>query len=463
MIDDMLAKPPLGKALNLPMPPLNLKAHIGDEYALLTFDSQNCSRADKISSFRVTIAPDGKTRIFRAGPIRVDGLTNGKKYQFTLEAVNDKGASLPVKSNSVIPQKANSPISIDKTSKVTQLATTSYENVPTIVYGDELSRTLKIATKSKRGWNISIVRQGLNVGSISICKSKFGGRETLHIFYAELNSKDLMHSFSDGNKWKNETIDGDGTNIQKVNLFPRGKTASDVSGSNACVVTNSTIQVFYRDETEGILLGAVKTSNGWVYEIVDGDTLKNGRTTGDVAFSLKAVSNKSYVYVLYDSVLSRNSAGQTTQSEMRFATRGTVFPEDWKYKTLDGPDQGNAVAGFATAISNIKGRIIFAWLNSTSNYYPRASQLITYELRDSVTTKSIQAGNFGEIANPFVLLKDTIVFGCLTRICKLSNKEQQPKLVTGREGFGESANLIYLSGKQFLVASLKQRLVLLPI
>ena len=39
----------------------------------------------------------------------------------------------------------------------------------------------------------------------------------------------------------------------------RVRTSSDVSVANACIATASSVQVYYRDETQGVLLGAVKT------------------------------------------------------------------------------------------------------------------------------------------------------------------------------------------------------------
>jgi hypothetical protein len=71
----------------------------------------------------------------------------------------------------------------------------------------------------------------------------------------------------------------------KVNSgFPedpvRVRTGSDVGISNACVATAGGIQVFYRDESQGILLGATKAKGAskWSYELVDGDRKTEGRT-----------------------------------------------------------------------------------------------------------------------------------------------------------------------------------------
>ena len=60
------------------------------------------------------------------------------------------------------------------------------------------------------------------------------------------------------------------------------------------------MQVFYRDESQGILLGAVKNVIDWSYEIVDGDKDTEGRTTGDVAFHLKSVTVGKKIHLLFD-------------------------------------------------------------------------------------------------------------------------------------------------------------------
>ena len=59
--------------------------------------------------------------------------------------------------------------------------------------------------------------------------------------------------------------------IQDYKEFPRKRGGSDVSVSSACAVTSAGIQVFYRDESQGILLGAVKDKLDWRYESVLGD------------------------------------------------------------------------------------------------------------------------------------------------------------------------------------------------
>jgi hypothetical protein len=247
----------------------------------------------------------------------------------------------------------------------------------------------------------------------------------------------LIHSFQRSGKWSHETVDGNGDDVQDYREELRRKTASVVSVSNACASTSQGLQVFYRDESQGILLGAVRTSNGWVYEIVDGDKTSEGRTTGDVAFHLSATSDKNTVYLIYDSVLVINSNRDATSGEVRLAIRKTVFPEDWRYQTLDGPDNGNAVAGYATAIFNDKGRVTASWLVSRGDS-PRIPTLISFlDLKGNSSPRVLETRDLGTPTLPLNLTSQNLVFGCERRLCSLSFKTDQKTLVLAANSLSE--------------------------
>ena len=458
MIADMLKSPPVQSAAGVPAKPVNVKALVGDRYALLTFDSPNCSRVDRIKNYTVTISPSGESRKFDSSPIRINGLKNGRNYKFTIVAENDKGSSDPVESNSIKPQKSSSVTTIDPFSRVSNLSTTNYRGNPVIVYGDEATRSLKIATNSGNRWRISTARKGVDVGPISLCKSGSGSRETLHVFYGETTRQDLIHSFQRSGKWSHETVDGNGDDVQDYREDLRRKTASDVSVSNACANTPQGLQVFYRDESQGILLGAVKTSNGWVYEIVDGDKTSEGRTTGDVAFHLSATSNKNTVYLIYDSVLTINSNRDATSGEVRLAIRKTVFPEDWRYQTLDGPDNGNAVAGYATAIFNNRGRITAAWLVSRGDSLPNPSNVSYVEIGETTFPSSIDNSKFGDPSAPMHMDSKGITFGCQNRLCEAPLTRGNAKLLSGGTEFSRTVGLINIKKSRLIVIAQDKKL-----
>jgi hypothetical protein len=268
----------------------------------------------------------------------------------------------------------------------------------------------------------------------------------------------LIHSFQRSGKWSHETVDGNGDDVQDYREELRRKTASDVSVSNACASTSQGLQVFYRDESQGILLGAVRTSNGWVYEIVDGDKTSEGRTTGDVAFHLSATIDKNTVYLLYDSVLTINSNRDATSGEVRLAIRKTVFPEDWRYQTLDGPDNGNAVAGYATAISNNKGRVIATWLVSRGDELPHPTFVSYAEVSKTNFRYTITPLEFGNPHTPLAVSRQYIIFGCQKRLCKVTFESHRTSLVSGNTNALGSGIVVKGASKDALFISSNKQL-----
>ena len=227
-----------------------------------------------------------------------------------------------------------------------------------------------MAVRANSKWKISTIRKALQVGAISICKSGTGTKEELHLFYGEVQKQDLIHSTLKRGKWDHETVDGNGADVQDYKETERRRTASDVSVSNACAITEDGIQVFYRDETQGILLGAWKDGDEWRYEIVDGDRTTDSRTTGDVAFDLSAATVGNTIYLIYDSVLTIDTNRTVTSGEVRLAVRENADFTDWRYRTLDGPENGNTVAGYAVSISANKNSVFAGWLVAKANAIP---------------------------------------------------------------------------------------------
>jgi hypothetical protein len=256
-------------------------------------------------------------------------------------------------------------------------------------------------------------------------------------------------------KWSHETIDGNGYDVQDYREELRRKTASDVSVSNACAVTPQALQVFYRDESQGILLGAVRTSNGWVYEIVDGDKDSQGRTSGDVAFHLSATKKKNTVYLLYDSVLTINSNREATSGEIRLATRKTIFPEDWRYQSLDGPGNGNAVAGYATAIVNDRGRVTASWLVSRGDWSLSPNFISYANVSETNISYNFEIPRLGIPSVPLIINSSLIVFGCENRLCFFDTKDRETRLLSGHFKFSQSASIIKINLQPVLAVAHK--------
>ena len=473
MIEDMLLKPPANKAQSLPAKPIDVRALVGDKYALLTFDSPNCRRIDQVTGYTITISPGGQERSFTQSPAKITGLSNGSSYSFTIKAKNDNGESDAVTSNEVTPQATSSTRTIDKKADVKYLAAGVFKKNQVIAYSDAISGNLKLATLVKNSWKSSIVdgistaggRSDRNLaGPISLCVTGEKASEKLHIFYTDTENKDLRHASFDGKKWRYETLDGDGDDIQNYQESVRRKTASDVSVSNACAVTPAGLQVFYRDESQGIILGAALTKTGWIYEIVDGDRQSEGRTTGDVGFSLSAVASGKSVYLIYDSVLTLSSNNVATQGEVRLAKRNSIYPEDWSYTTLDGPDNGVAVAGYDVSISNSGNRIAAAWLAASGLRLPNADEVRFLIVNEDDYPSRLSPERHGTPGSPLLIDSKGMVFGCQDRICSVGAYSSTPKLNNGAilNNVKDSA-IVTINKVRYAVTSISKKLVLVKL
>ena len=143
-------------------------------------------------------------------------------------------------------------------------------------------------------------------------------------------------------------------------------------------------------------------------------------------FISQLLLNKNTVYLIYDSVLTINSNRDATSGEVRLAIRKTVFPEDWRYQTLDGPDNGNAVAGYATAIFNNRGRITAAWLVSRGDSLPNPSNVSYVEIGETTFPSSIDNSKFGDPSAPMHMDSKGITFGCQNRLCEARLQGETP-------------------------------------
>lgn len=458
MIQDMLRKPPSIVASDIPAKPLNVRAVIGDKYAIITLDSPECRRIDRVQNYKITISPSGETRTFKNTPYRITGLKNGTNYTFSITAENSVGTSEPVTTNTIKPQSAPALIVVDRISKVTHLASTTFRGKAVILYNDTGLNKLKMAIRSGDKWRISTVRRGLQIGQLSICKSDAGAKEKMYVFYGEFTKKDLVLSTFDGKKWDNQTVDGNGESIQDYKEVERRRTASDVSVSNGCAITKDGIQVFYRDESQGILLGAVDKGEGWEYEIVDGDLDTNGRTTGDVAFNLAVTTFEDSVYLLYDSVLTINSNDIVTSGEIRLAVRDSADVKDWIYETLDGPKSDNAIAGFATAISASKSVVSAAWLSARTNPLNNPTILNVANVTDGGSISTLTAPEFGVMDAPIRFDGAQVSYSCGKRLC--STNLSQVKLLSANPPLTDSGNVISFDKKKYLPVTIDEKLVL---
>jgi len=463
MMADMLLKPPAGVSTSAPTAPRNVKALVADKSAIITFDPPANVRTAHVDSYSVKVNQTGQVVTGTDSPITITGLRNGGNYSFSVTASNTQfGTSAAATTNNVVPQATWKGSVIDPTADGKYLTTGTYSGKPIIVYTDSKSGILKLATFDGKKWSQAIVDGNSPLGgkttndvsgALSICSSKVGKIETLNIFYSDLKDKDLRHASYDGKKWSYEVVDGNGPAINDYKDPVRVRTSSDVSVSNACVATPAGLQVFYRDESQGILLGATKVAGKWNYELVDGDRDTNGRTTGDVGFHLKALNIGNTVYVLYDSTLQVNQDKVPTRGEIRLATRATIYPEDWSYSTPDPAGNGTTIAGFDVALAANKGVISASWLASTGLSLPNADQIRWATLATTPVVSNTPSDFFGTPGPAIATDGTRILFTCQTRLCAANSATKGISLVSSMD-FSNSEGFawITLSGQQYALA-----------
>ena len=440
MFEDLMAKPPVGIPFGIPTVPRNVKALVGDNSAIVSFDPPINQRTAQISSYIIKVNQTGVEKTVTSSPATITGLTNGSAYSFTVRAKNAVGISIEATTNPVIPQAPWRKSYLDSAADGKYLATATYAGKTVVAYSDTQRGTLKLATWSGKKWLIKTVdgdgtaggkTNNSVAGSISICTNKVGKTEYLNLYYGDLTNKDLRRASYNGKKWSFEVIDGNGPVIQSYKESARVRTASDVSVSNACAITPAGEQVFYRDESQGILLGAVRDGKDWRYEIIDGDSELRNRTMGDVAFHLKAITVGKLVNVYYDSVLSVSNADKSAQrGEIRIATRESAFAEDWNYQSVQQGSGNAVVAGYDLAAIQISKVIYLGWLGASGISLPKPDQIQWSKTNPSAPPATSKTDYFGTPSGPIAVDNTAMIFGCQDRLCAYNKNNQTIDLIS---------------------------------
>ena len=271
----------------------------------------------------------------------------------------------------------------------------------------------------------------------------------------------MFHATFDGKKVVVETIDGDGPVVQSYKDLDRIRTASNVSVSNACVITKEGIQVFYRDESQGILLGAIKSPGAeWEYELVDGDRKTDGRTEGDVGFHLKAINTGGKTYLIYDSVTSVNTKRDAISGEIRLAIRKKADFSAWEYQTLDSPRENVAVAGYDVDITKSGKQILATWMTAPTTSIPNPDYI-----RWQVLGGEIIASTLSKFGNPNAYLslnENLLLVNCELRLCVMDTKLAKGKLVSSWQSTDPiMSDWIQWKRNRYAVAGINGRLVAL--
>jgi hypothetical protein len=477
MMEDMRNKPPAGIATELPLSPRNVQAFTGDSSALISFDPPVNLRTAQISEYVVKNIKTGFEKKSVSSPVLMPGLKNGTSYTFSVVAKNALGISDPVTTKAVTPQSGWKSTVLDSTADGKSVVGTTFNGQPAIAYTDTKSGDLKLATYDGKKWKKTTVdgaggSSGRTTdtisGSISMCVNGVGLKQTLHIFYSDSTEKDLRYASYNGKTFAIEVVDGNGPTVNEYTDLIRVRTSSDVSVANACVATAASVQVFYRDETQGVLLGAVKTKNSaWKYELIDGDRKTDGRSTGDVGFHLQAIFDGAKVYVAYDSVVSMNLKKEITSGVIRIATRTGIDTRSWIYQTLDISTDEASVFGFDVALAKVPGDVMATWLATSTASAPKPNQVRWALLSDPTKISKLTTENFGTPGEYLATDGRTIIFNCQERLCALDISKKDLgqaaiRLVSSTQGSEPTQSAwVTVNRVKYLLATINGKLALL--
>lgn len=469
MLEDMRSKPPVGVAVELSAVVRNASAVIADGAAIVKWDPPANSRTAQVTAYTVRNVRTGIEKSSTTSPVIMGGLKNGTSHTFTITANNSLGSSPLATTNPVTPEPAWKATIIDPNVEPVQIATTTFNKKPTVVYSNGVNGVLKMAIWNGLTWRKTTIdgAGGTNrtrneiTSPISLCISGAGTKQQLHMFYADGKDKDLRHATYDGAKVTVEIVDGDGQSVNNYEDKNRVRTASDVSISNACIATPAGLQVFYRDESQGILLGAYKLSGSskWVYELVDGDRKTDGRTTGDVAFHLAAGYDGKKSYVLYDSVLVINQRKEVTSGAIRLATRTTVDPTKWVFQTLEESSETLAMTGYDVALSVTPQRASALWLGSSA--IPKPTQLRFTTLDGAINIQTFDTSRFGTPNRWLRTNGRSALFNCEDRLCSMDFATKKISLISRNSAInGISGRWITIGGRLAVIANINGNLSL---
>ena len=464
MFEDMRGKTPNSPLSNVQ----NLRGVAGNKSVTLFFDPPEQSIRQEITDFTIKIYPGTRVVSAKSAPFTIDKLDAGLPYYFGVTPNMATGSGAEEKTAIIVPESVWAATALDKSGDGEHLSKGLFKGNPAVAYSDNTSGDIYLSLWNGKKWVRTTVdgnsaKGGRRVnnlnGAISLCSSGTGKNERLNIFYTDTVEKDLLRAVFDGSKFSYETVDGNGEYIQDYREEIRVRTASNVSVSNACVSTPLGLQVFYRDESQGILLGATLVGKKWQYEIVDGDSLLGGRTEGDVAFHLAAVSVGKKVHLLYDSVIAAPNK-VVAQGDVRYATRSSTSPNDWQFTTLDLGRRESPIAGFDVALAATGEKLIASWLGTSSASPLKADRIRWMDLNDpqSLLEEKLNVGPKG----PLAVTEKSVVYGCEDRLCNFDFTSRKSKLVSD-EPTSKTSSISWITWKRasYLLANISGKLSLL--
>jgi len=464
MLKDMRGKTPATRISEI----RNLHTIAGNKSITLSFDPPEEAIRQEITHYQIKVYPGNQIITVMKSPVTIPKLTSGFSYYFGITANSIGFQSKEITSSVVVPEDTWVEKVLDSNSDAQFTASAIYSGKQTLIYTDSKSGYLIMNQFNGKVWKRQIVdgdssksgKHNNNLNArLSVCVTNPGKKEKLHIFYTDTIEKDLLHATYNGKKWSYETVDGDGPAIQDYREIIRTKTASNVNVSNACAATAQGLQVFYRDDSQGILLGATLSKTGWSYEIVDGDKLTGGRSEGDVAFHLAAISTGKKIHLLYDSVLAAPEK-KPIQGDIRYATRSSVSPLGWQYTTVESGKREIPVAGFDLGLAVDGSTIRAIWYVSSAATISKADRIHWADLTSpEIISEFIPTSS---PVSPISLNGKSAIYGCEDRLCSLDLVTKKSTLVndTGVDN-SFSASWIKIKSRDYALVNVNGKATLL--
>jgi len=156
-------------------------------------------------------------------------------------------------------------------------------------------------------------------------------------------------------------------------------------------------------------------------------------------------------------VLTINSNDVVTAGEIRLAVRDSADTKDWIYETLDGSKSGNAVAGFATAITANKSSVSAAWLSARTNPLNNPTILNVANVTNGGSISTLTAPEFGVMSAPIRFVGTNILYACNQRLC--FTNFSKVKLLNSKVPVESLGEILTLKNTSTIFLTIKTRLV----
>ena len=473
MMEDMRSKPVAGPAKVIPQSVKSVKALISDSAALIYFSLPENNREAQVTEYQIKNIKTGQIKKFSSSPANFTGLKNGTSYTFSITAVNEVGQSEAKITTPIIPSATWKKTILDSSADAKYISSTTFNGQPALLYTNSKSGELILSIWSGSKWVKRVVDgrgggQGQTTNPISgvtsICSNGPSKKQTLHIFYSEPVNQDIRYASFDGAGFTYEIVDGNSPAVNDYRDPVRTRTNGKLNTSMACVSDSRGVQVFYRDDTQGILLGASRPTGAldWIYELVDGDRITDGRSDGNLGFSVDAYSDGKKTWVLYDSMRPEQNSRDAEFGEIRLAVRASLDPNTWSYKTLDSTSVAPFVPGFDIDLAISNQGVIATWLITPVANVPNPLRVRWMNVEKNTAAKTISVSNFGTPDRYLTSDGKTLIFNCQERLCALDNASSKITLVTKEQNpDGVKSAWVLMNKTRYLVAGVKGQLTLL--